>query len=470
MPNNKLPRRLIFLKPNMNWFSTLFQKKTLAKKPSHARGATRKQNPDEHQQTADIAKPYQVEANGLTAEQLRKFAPLRDLENTSLALLPQRCLWYRRNDIVFTIGQQTKSVLYLLAGQLVMQPDAERSYDINADSTLATLPLNSGSLYGATATAGSDVRILEISIELNRLWADKCQTESECIELADIQLPSEIGGSRFFSSFAQAFRENKLRLPSLPDVALKLKEAIQNQVGVHDAAEIIQLDPAIVAKLIQVANSPLYATGAPIGNCRDAVARIGLNATRNLVLSISLKQLFQCTDPELMKGMLGLWRNSLYVSSLSFVLAQACSNINPEDALLAGLIADIGAIPLLHYAEQFPDGGPSFMELQSALPYLRGPVGALTLHTLGFPEHLGNIPFLAENWLHDSGPDLTLTDIVILAKLHSYFGTGNARGLPYINSIPAYSKLNHGKLNPDFSLTVLKQAQNRVNAAMRFLS
>jgi hypothetical protein len=54
--------------------------------------------------------------------------------------------------------------------------------------------------------------------------------------------------------------------------------------------------------------------------------------------------------------------------------------------------------------------------------------------------------------------------------LHSYFGSGNARDLPYINTIPAYSKLNHGKLNPDFSLMVLKKAQNRVNAAMHLLS
>lgn len=454
----------------MNWFSSLFETKT-ATRPSRQT----LENPTDPgladaAQGAEISNPYHIQVNGLAAARLKMYAPLRDLDDASLNALPQRSLWYRQGNVLFTIGQRTNSVLYLLSGQLQMQPDAENSYEITANSTLSALPLNCGSRYGATATANTEVRILEIPIELNRLWAEKCREDSECIELVDIQMPPQISGSRFFSSFAQAFRENKLRLPSLPDVALKLKDAIQNNVGVHDAAEIIQLDPAIVAKLIQVANSPLYTTGQPIGNCHDAVARIGLNATRTLVMSISLKQLFSCTDPELMKGMLGLWKNSLYVSSLSFVLAQECSNINPEDALLAGLIADIGAIPLMHYAEQFPDGGPSFAELEAALPYLRGPVGALTLHTLGFPDSLGNIPFYAENWLYDSGSMLTVTDIVILAKLHSYFGTGAARDLPFINSIPAYSKLIHGKLNPDFSLMVLKKAQSRVHAAMNFLS
>lgn len=52
-----------------------------------------------------------------------------------------------------------------------------------------------------------------------------------------------------------------------------------------------------------------------------------------------------------MKSMLSLWKNSVYVSSLSFVLADESGSINPEDALLAGLVCDIGIVPLLHFAE-----------------------------------------------------------------------------------------------------------------------
>jgi len=261
-----------------------------------------------------------------------------------------------------------------------------------------------------------------------------------------------------------------LRLPSLPDVAFKLKEAMKQDIGIKEAAEIIHVDPPIVTKLIQVANSALYATGSPITNCNDAIARIGLNATRNLVMSISLKQLFNSSNAELMKVMQTLWKNSLYVSSLSFVLAQECSVINPEDALLAGLIADIGAIPLLYFAEQLSYESPTFEELETSIQYLSAPVGVLVLHTLGFSEQLINIPRNAENWLYDSGPEITLEDIVILAKLHSYFGAGKHRGLPYINSIPAYSKLQDGILNPNFSLSILNKAQNRINAAMRMLA
>ncbi|HBA65319.1 MAG TPA: cyclic nucleotide-binding protein, partial [Methylococcaceae bacterium] len=80
------------------------------------------------------------------------------------------------------------------------------------------------------------------------------------------------------------------------------------------------------------------------------------------------------------------------------------------------------------------------------------------------------IPHHAEDWYYDSGDKLTLTDIVILAKLHSYIGIQHERELPYMNSIPAYSKLNNGKLTPDFSLHILHKAQQRIDAAMQILS
>lgn len=351
-----------------------------------------------------------------------------------------------------------------------MHPDGDNSYEISSDAALSCLPLNSASRFGATAIAVSDVIVLKISVDLNRLWSDQKKENSSFIELPDIRLPDQISKTRFFNGFTRAYRENRLSLPSLPDVAFKLQEAVKNDVGVKQAVEIIQIDPPIVAKLIQVANSPIYTTGLPVNNCFEAVSRIGLEATRSLVMGISLKQLFNCTDPELMKGMRTVWKNSLYVSSLSFVLARECAGVNPEDALLAGLISDIAAIPLLHFAEQFTDDYPSCKELLSSLSYIRAPVGELVLHALGFSEQLTKIPYNAENWLYDSGTVPTLEDIVILAKLHSYFGSGKARDLPYINSIPAYGKLRDGKLNPDFSLEILRQAQQRINAAIRMLS
>lgn len=416
-------------------------------------------------------KPFKTSRIKLSVEILKQFVPIRNLEDAAIALLQQRTYCYRAGDTIFVRGQNNKGkVFYLHKGTLELTPDCESIYQMSANSPLSHLPLNSGKTIGATAIAKTDVEIIEISAELVRLWTEQSQTNATQLELIDIDLPKEIEDNGFFADFSRIYRENKLALPSLPAVALKLKQAMEFEIDIREAAKIIQIDPPIVTKLIQIANSPLYSPVSPVTNCQEAVTRLGLNATRQLVMGIGLKQMFRCQNQQLLNAMQSLWKNSLYISSLSFILAQESGKVNPEDALLAGLISDIGIIPLLHFAEQHPEHYKNRSELDEAIPVLRAPVGKLVLHTLGFSEELQQIPHHAEDWYYDGGDTLSLADIVILAKLHSYIGTQHDKELPFINSIPAYSKLDNGKLTPDFSLHILHKAQQRIDAAMQILS
>lgn len=393
------------------------------------------------------------------------------MEDAYLEQLAHSTLHYAQGSVIFRLGQQTNSVFYLLEGSVEMQPDSDNRYTLSSESSLANLPLNSGKLCGATAFAKTDIKILAISGEFICRWTGKSIQQNVAIELVDIELPQQIADNRFFTSFSKAYRENKLSLPSLPNVALKLKEAMEKDLGIGEVVKIIAMDASIVAKLIQLANSPLYSPISPITNCHAAVTRLGLDQTRKLVMGISLKQLFQCQNQQLMEKMQNLWKNSLYISSLSFVLAQENGSPNPEDALLAGLVSDIGTIPVLHFAEQNPNEYPNMDVLESAIPFLTPSVGTLVLHTLGFAPELADIPKYAEDWFYESeGDQLSLADVVILAKMHSYFGTNRAKEIPYLNSIPAYTKLKHSKLTPDFSLDVLHRAKHRIHAAMNFLA
>lgn len=463
----------------MNWFTKLFSQRrvkttgdsAVSAKEQAASGDEKSLKSVNPNDSSACSEPISTDHQKHPLATLKKLAPLRDLDDAYVEQLAHTTLTYAPKSVIFRRGQKTNSVFYLLKGSIELQPDSDSRYTISAESAIANLPLNSGKVCGATAIARTNTTILAISGEFIHQWTGKSAEQASCIELIDIELPEQIADNRFFSSFSQAYHENKLSLPSLPHVALKLKEAMQKEIGISEAVNIIQVDAPIVTKLIQLANSVLYSPISPITNCHDAVVRIGLDETRKLVMGISLKQLFQCKDPQLMKQMQALWENSLYVSSLSFVLAQECGTVNPEDALLAGLISDIGTIPILHFAEQYPDEYPNLEVLQSAIPFLNPPVGSLVLHTLGFSPELTDIPKHAEDWFYESeGDQLTLIDIVILAKLHSYFGSHKAKGLPYINSIPAYAKLKDGKLNPDFSLYLLHKAQQRIAAAMNFLS
>lgn len=451
----------------MNWLSKLFSKPTKDIPPPKKIATA----PSPTSAPPTCSEPVSTNNKKLSLAILKRLAPLRDMDDTSLGQLTYTTLSYTQGSVIFRLGQKTSSVFYLLKGSVELQPDSDNRYTLSAESTLANLPLNSGKVCGATAFAQTDIIILAVPGEFICRWSGKSLQQPASVELLDIELPEQIAGNRFFTSFSEAYRNNKLSLPSLPNVALRLKEAMEKDLGINEVVKIIEVDVSIVAKLIQLANSPLYSPISPITNCQAAVTRLGLDQTRKLVMGISLKQLFKCKNQQLMEKMQNLWKTSLYISSLSFVLAQENGSPNPEDALLAGLVCDIGTIPILHFAEQNPNEYPNLEVLDSAIPFLSPSVGSLVLHTLGFAPELADIPNYAEDWFYESDSDrLNLVDVVILAKLHSYFGTHRAKEIPYLNSIPAYTKLKNSKLTPDFSLDLLHKAQYRINAAMNFLA
>ena len=403
---------------------------------------------------------------------LKKLAPLRYLSDSTLEQIEHKTLHYNSDSVVFIVGQPTDYAYYLLQGSVEIRPEGVFPYSVHFDTAQAQLPLNSGYLCGSTAVTTEPSIILAVSrVFLQRLSQRKYRYVLGN-EFVKSSLPRAVPNNHFFTEFAHAYRENTLSLPSLPQVALRLKKALEDpEIAIAEISNIIQFDTAIVAKLIQVANSVFYAGESPITNCHNAVIRLGLDGTRRVVMGVSLKQLFYSENQPLMSMMQANWRNSIYLSSLCFVLAKESKTVSPEDALLAGLICDIGRIPILNFAEQQRDVAPNLMELKTATPFLSPSVGTLMLHNLGFPPDLVNVPKFAEDWFYESGEEkLTLIDIVILAKLHSYFGSRKARYLPYLNTIPAYVKLNQGKLNADFSLNVLHKAQERIHEAMTFFA
>jgi len=402
---------------------------------------------------------------------LKKLAPLRALPESTLVQLEQKTFHYAAESVVFIVGQNTDYAYYLLQGSVEMRPAGVLPYQIHSDSPQALMPLNTGYLCGATAITITPSIILAVSRAfLLRLSQQKYRYTAGS-EFVKSGLPRKLPNNQFFDAFSNAYKENNLNLPSLPQVAMRLKQAIeQPDVSIGEIVNIVQYDAAAVAKLIKVANSVFYAGEVPITNCQNAVIRLGLDGTRRVVMGIGVKQLFQCQNPQLKSLMEANWRNSIYLSSLCFILAKESKTVSPEDAMLAGLVCDIGKIPVFNFAEQLTTP-PNMLELKTAMPFLSPAVGTFMLYNLHFPAELVNIPKFSEDWFYESGEEkLTLTDIVILAKLHSYFGSKKAKYQPFLNTIPAYVKLSEGHLSGDFSLNVLNKAKDRIYEAMTFFS
>jgi HD-like signal output (HDOD) protein len=91
----------------------------------------------------------------------------------------------------------------------------------------------------------------------------------------ELEIPEHLKDNPFFNRFYQHFIQGELKTPSFPDVALKMRKAIQQDCEIADIVKIVNLDPVVSAKLIQIVNSPVYRSVNPISNCLNAINRLG---------------------------------------------------------------------------------------------------------------------------------------------------------------------------------------------------
>lgn len=106
---------------------------------------------------------------------------------------------------------------------------------------------------------------------------------------------------QFFSELKSAVESDQLVLPTLPEVALKIREAVESEdTSAQQVAEIMTQDASLSARLIQVSNSPLYRSRTPIEDLQMAVTRLGIRMVKDLVVSLAMKQIYQATSDVLM--------------------------------------------------------------------------------------------------------------------------------------------------------------------------
>jgi len=259
---------------------------------------------------------------------------------------------------------------------------------------------------------------------------------------------------------------DRLAVPSMPEVAIKIRRMIElEDAAIPLLARVVQTDPAVSAKLIKSANGSLYHGQPPVETCARAISRLGLNTTKHLVVSFVLRNLFQekITTELLNNCARNLWEHSVEVAAISMALAIVTPELDADEALLAGLLHDIGELVILSYADQYPEYRQDMAALQAVVNQLKGEIGEAILREWQFPEAFLAVANESENWTRDPGAAADYCDVVLVAHLHSYFGTAKMEGLPGLAEVPAFGKLAGGSLTPEVSMQVLEQAKEMIH-------
>ena len=186
---------------------------------------------------------------------------------------------------------------------------------------------------------------------------------------------------------------NRLILPTMPEVALRVREAIEDDdTSSDDVARIIQTDASLATSIMQIANSSLYRGINGTNSVNEAVMRMGLKTIRNLTICLVMGQMFQATHPLIDQQLRLTWNQSVNVAALSAVIAKTWTRLEADTALLAGLTHLIGLQPLLVKLESHPEILADKAMLKSLLTDLHPRIGSEILRHWGFNEQLAKVP------------------------------------------------------------------------------
>lgn len=247
---------------------------------------------------------------------------------------------------------------------------------------------------------------------------------------------------QFLDTLLEDLENDKLVLPTLPEVALKVRDTLEDEnSSLSDVAKIINSDAALAARMIQVANSPLLRATRSIETVEAAVARMGSNMIRNLVMSMVMEQMFQATSDVTDSRLRKIWEHSTEVAAISHALAAQLTKLEPEQAMLAGLIHDIGTLPILTRAEDYPDLLDDPETLDRIIRDTHTTIGGEILRKWNFPQELIAVAEEHENFHRASTSDIDYADIVIVANLQSLIDTNHPHTTKDWSNIPAFGKL-----------------------------
>jgi putative nucleotidyltransferase with HDIG domain len=239
-------------------------------------------------------------------------------------------------------------------------------------------------------------------------------------------------------------------LPPLPVVVMRAMEmTLDPNISVHNLQQVISQDQALSAKILRIVNSAMYSLRREISTVSHAVAILGLETVKSIIMAASVEHVFQTANDLSTKLMTDhSWGTALAARAI----ARRVRYENAEEALVCGLMHDIGKPVMLNnlrsrYTEilsQVYNGNSSFHQIELlTFGFSHAHVGALLARKWNFPPQLAEAVGYHHNPI--SAPSYRqLACIVNMANLlmiHMGIGFENDKNL-LLEKQPAAEQLN----------------------------
>lgn len=140
-------------------------------------------------------------------------------------------------------------------------------------------------------------------------------------------------------------------------VALQVRMTLDDpDLHLDDAAKAVQAEPLLAARVVSLANSVAFnRSGRSIADVRSAVGRVGISMIRGLSTALVMRQMSAApTEPAHQALAARLWEHTVHVAALCYVLARRVSRQNPDIAMFAGIVHEVGGFYLISRAAAYP--------------------------------------------------------------------------------------------------------------------
>lgn len=399
---------------------------------------------------------------------LRKIPMLADLPPWQMEVVAEAVepVYARKGALIVERGSDDGFTYFINNGEIELQAADGNNKTFAADGETGKTPIANlrPRLFGVKAlTQVSGIRVPDIVLSAAGCSGQRRDPNAIQVESQDEERLREAGSKLSFRLYRD-LKDDTAILPSLPDLALRVRKTIDDDASdARKIARLVESDPAMAAKLLKAANSALYGGLQPVETTSAAVVRLGLKTTRQLVMTFVLQEVF-ASDDKLIRGrMRELWKHSSHIAALCFVLAREIKGMDPEEALLIGLVHDVGAIPILNYAHKYPELTGDAETLESTITRMRGELGAMILRDWRFVPAVVAGARDAENWTRSRQGKADFSDLLIVAQVHERLRKHQIDSLPPLEQISAITRVLGEGASPEKSLEILHDAKAQVN-------
>jgi HD-like signal output (HDOD) protein len=254
----------------------------------------------------------------------------------------------------------------------------------------------------------------------------------------------------FVRTLAAELSAGNLDLPSFPEIAARVRRILSDPKStLEQVVRVVGSEPALAARLLRISNSAsLNRSGRAVTDLRSAINRIGYNMVRSASISFSMAQVRKSSElAGLERHLDELWQRSTLVAAFAYVLARDCTEVNPDEALLTGMMHGIGKLYVLTRVIDHPELFASEATLNEIIEDWHASIGKAILENWNLSEAMAQAVGDQSDVSRDGEGPADLTDVIVVAIIMASYSADVAGLELALNGLGAAKRLelNSGK-------------------------